>query len=58
MDSLYNFTFIALHFAFILTIFMIVMIFRRKEKTQLHYAFIVMLGSILIWQLGQLLEVF
>jgi len=56
--TLFNVYFIILNVSFLLTLFMFIFTIRRKEKTQLHYIFIFNIAALLIWELGQLLEVY
>ncbi|MDX1358151.1 MAG: hypothetical protein R3232_04920, partial [Clostridia bacterium] len=58
MDGIFNVYFIILHVSFVLTSFMLYLTVRRENKTQLHKVFILNIVALLIWELGQLLEVY
>lgn len=59
MDNiLLNPFFIILNISFLLTLAMLIFTIRLKNKTQLHYVFIFSIASLLIWELGQILEIY
>jgi len=58
MEKLMTTPFILLHISVLLVIVMIIITFNYKKKTQLHFVFIFLMISVLIWSLGQLLEVY
>ncbi|MBN2851496.1 MAG: hypothetical protein JXQ23_02030 [Clostridia bacterium] len=58
MENLFSIPFIILHFSILLIIVMIIITFKRDKKTQLHYVFILDMVAVLIWSLGQLLQVY
>ena len=58
MGEIFNVYFIILHVSFILTTFMLYLTIKRENKTQMHKIFILNIVALLIWELGQLLEVY
>jgi len=58
MEKLLTGPFILLHISVLLVVIMMIITFTHKKKTQLHYVFIMLMVSVLIWSLGQLLEVY
>ena len=58
MGEIFNVYFIILHVSFVLTSLMLFLTIRRENKTQLHKVFILNITALLIWELGQLLEVY
>lgn len=54
----FDFPFVLLHLSALLIIFLLYLIMRLKRKSQIHYVFIFNLLFILIWSLGQILEIY
>ena len=57
-EILLNPYFIILNLSFLLTLLMFIFTQRRKDKTQLHTIFVFNLAMLLIWELGQMMEVY
>lgn len=58
MGEFFNVYFIILHLSLILSAVMLVATAKREHKTQLHKIFILNISALIIWELGQLLEVY
>ncbi|MBN2558343.1 MAG: PAS domain-containing protein [Clostridia bacterium] len=58
MKDILNVYFIVLNLSFILTLVLFISTARRKNKTQLHIIFLFNIAALLIWELGQMLEVY
>ncbi len=58
MEIILNPYFIILNISFVLTFFVFIFTIKKKDKTQLHHIFILNIAALLIWELGQMLEVY
>ena len=53
-----DFLFVLLHVSFLLSIMLFFFIHRMKNKTQLHYSFLVLIILLCLWTLGHIIELY
>ena len=54
----YDISFVLLHITILMVLTVFIFITRMSGKSQIHYAFLGFIGCLLVWSIGQLLEIY